>query len=512
MLLFGALIASARSTAAQSSALPSGVINLPPYVVKDQDSAPPMEKGWSYAELTDFEVLSRTTHASTQKVLRDLRILGQALEYAMPSLDAYPRTRIVLVVCNTEAEYEALVPETVTSGRPGALMYPLDEVAGGLGNGGTSHEETERFDVISKCTPMEGHGLTYIVCSFPEGTLRFDDQLCRAYVLARLAGARPRLPAFFEEGLAELAAEIVIHKDEIKVGVFSELPEAIPGPMNPIPHIGSPSTSASKRAQSAAAGGLKGRQPFDSSNSTPPMMITKETNRRLLGSNPIMPLAKVVAVEHDDPLTFQPRGLWALESEAFVHMCLYGTGRYAYGPAFGKYLAALVGTPANAESVVDPVATLAAAFDQKPTELDETLRAYVEDGSSQSTLLRPRKGSGGEMYKDPAPVEFRAAADGEIARIKGDADFLAAGIDTHLNMKGAAAKHALAAESEFAASYRRGERSPRFLAAWGLFEYRSGQDLAFARRLLEAAIAAGSTSRPASMTLDQLRGVAGTKQ
>jgi hypothetical protein len=508
LALFGAAgVATASPAPGADPSHAADVVALAPYVVKDNSAVPEKEKGWSYAEEPDLEILTQTTAASTQAIVRNLRILDQALGVVWPNLLSFPQARLTLVICNTEAKYEAMVPATIVADKPTPLAYPPDEAGGEAtagASGGATHEPLERFDVIAQSTPLRGAGLNFIVTTFPEGSLRYDDQLDRAYLLARLAAVRPRLPAFFEEGLAELAGEMVITKGGIKVGVFSSKPDTIPGSMLPTQQFGNPSTSLSQRNQSKMTR-QTGRTSLDSTVSVQSLTITKETNRRFLHYNHLLPLDAVLAVAHDAPATFQPRSIWALESEAFVHMCLYGSKPYGYPAELGKYLEAVAAAGVAPVGNADLDRIFTASFGKKPAEMESLLATYLADGMSQNTLLRPKKSGSGPMYTDPAPVIFREATDGQIARIEGNADFLAGALDAKMGAAAASAQQINAARAEFTDAYCRGERDPKLLAAWGLFEFRVGDDLTAARRVLEAAIAAGTESRPAYLALAQLR-------
>jgi hypothetical protein len=289
----------------------------------------------------------------------------------------------------------------------------------------------------------------------PRGNAHYEDQIERAYALVRLAQLHPRLPAFMEEGIAHVCVALDINSDRV----------------------------------------ISGQLPLESGEIT-----------SLVRMNRLLPLSDLISINHDAPQTFQPSGMWAIQSSIFVHLGLYGTGPYNYRKAFLQLVGTLRQNPPDSHEHTEQL--LVRAFGKPVEKVANDLRGYCEWKISENIVSRPKKGSGIKTtFIEPEPVSFVEALDGQIARIKALADLSSAALDRIHQYATGAAAHLAAAQTEYSNAYYRGARDPDMLAEWGLFLIQSdpAKNFQLSLKLLELAFAGGNRNPSACLVLGRLR-------
>jgi hypothetical protein len=193
-----------------------------------------------------------------------------------------------------------------------------------------------------------------------------------------------------------------------------------------------------------------------------------------------MSFQELFAVTHDSPTARNPIGSrWAKQATAFVHMCLYQTGK-RHQKGFVTYITRSAREPATE-------ALFKECFGSSYNDMLLELRGYLDFTNYTSLGWSAKKGEG---FPDPAPLALRDATESEVGRIKGEALLLA--------------EKPEAARAALIAPYTRGERDPRLLAALGLYERTAGRDDR-AVKFLEAATTAKVVRPLAYVELARLR-------
>jgi hypothetical protein len=197
------------------------------------------------------------------------------------------------------------------------------------------------------------------------------------------------------------------------------------------------------------------------------------------GHKRLMPLAKMFAVTHDSDTAQQAMGnrLWTKQAYAFVHMCLCGQN-LRYRQALMDFASRLDREPLSEALFKD-------CFKSDYAGMLDVLRGYLLH--TRHKFARIKLAPGDRLTA--SPLSFREATDGEVGRLKGDAQSLAG-----LNQ---------AAPLTYRQAYMQGARDPDLLAALGVAEAAAG-NTDRARAFLIAATKAGVDRPSAYVALSRL--------
>lgn len=446
------LAVAAPCFAADETPTAPGVVELPKFVVAD-DRLLPQPEAWRYAEIQGFEILTNASDKSTRRLIKDFEIFrqGLALLWPMPDRSGVPTS---LILCGKGGKFDGFIPKGKSDApdRATASLFLKNKEQTSI------ILDIEATTVNVLATDTSNDAATGTDSSLIE--IDHNKQLYREYVHYLLSKNEPRLPAWFEEGMAQI---IMAMKVEPKYITFGELEEG-----NTI------STS-----QAAVLAMNAGSDP-----STDPQVAGAPAEDRdfnvALQRKRLIKLPDLFAVAHDAPEAINPLGnnVWAKECYAFVHMCLYGRGQ-KYQKGFTTFLARSAKDGASEALFME-------CFKMNYKDMLMELKGYIDfadykkiEGKVKGTPL----GSG-------PPLELRDATQAEVGRIKGEAFMLSGQVER--------------ARAELRAPYIRGERDPSLLAAIALYEHANG-DETHVRTLLTEAVK-GKVTRPrAYVELARLR-------
>ncbi len=448
LLIFGlfaldALRGVAEELAAASKEAP---VALPAYTVTDSRDLPPPE-AWRYSEIPGFEILSNASDRETLRLLKDFQMFNQAVGIVWPALLGRSPVPVSLIICGRGGKFDAFVPKSADAGANQALASLF------LRNAEHSAIVVDfeaREIAISGLDTLGGAAAGGVENN---GYMEVDayKQLYREYVHSLLARSTPRMPAWVEEGLAQLLMGMKFDRKNIQ---FAKLED--PNTLSI-----SQAAAADQNASATDAG--------DTGAAT--AAAEDRDFNAALQRRPLMPFPEMFAVTHDSAIARNPLGSnWAKQSCAFVHMCLYGVGQ-RYQKGFVNFL---LRTSTMKEPPTEALFKECFGVSYKSMLIE--LRGYI-DFTNYKSLEWNAKGGG---FPEPAPIVLRAATEAEVGRIKGDAFIMAERMDN--------------ARVALVAPYARGERDPNLLAALGLYERSAGNDER-ARKFLEAATA-GKVVRP----------------
>lgn len=195
---------------------------------------------------------------------------------------------------------------------------------------------------------------------------------------------------------------------------------------------------------------------------------------RMLVQRRLMPFDEMFAME-----PAQRDAHWAAQCYAFVHMCLYASGK-PYQKAFIEFISRLQKEAVSEKLFQD-------CFHRNYRQIATELRGYLQYTAHTYVEFKAKKG---QELPEPPPIAIRDATASEVGRIKGET----------LRLGG----HDDAAHLTLIAPYVRGEREPRLLAALGLDEARAGHDDR-ARKFLEEAAREKAVRARAYLELARLR-------
>jgi hypothetical protein len=425
---------------AESVVVAESSIELPKYVVTDSRPLPKPER-WQYGTIPGFEVLSSASVRDARLVLEDLRLFEEALNVVWPALRGDRVTPITLVLCGGN-HFDSFVPEEVRSqdGRQGLASLFLERGASSalvvdmgasvltINASGMQSPAMQQFGIMASGIEIE-----------------FSDQLKRDYVHLLLSRLSPRLPPWFEEGLAQLLRGMEVSDTRIQ---FAKLED--------------PNEMSFAQAQAIDVARMNAAEGVEMALEAP---AEDRGFQAALARSRLMGFPELFAVKRDSALARNPVGsAWAKQCYAFVHLCLYGRG-HNYQSGFLKFVARLAKEEPSEQLFKE-------CFGVSYRSMGATLRGYVNGASYEMMEWRALKGSKG--FKGLEPVVLREATQAEVGRIKGET-YLIAG-------------HRERAQVELVTAYRRGVRAPELLAALGLFEANGG-DSAKAVGFLQAAAA-----------------------
>jgi hypothetical protein len=430
----------------------SPTIELPTVIVTDSRDLPPPEQ-WRYATIPGFEILSNASDGATQRLITEFDQFRQALGFVWPvRIGAGQITS--LIVCDRLASFESFVPEDKIRADTAmaTLLLQKDYHAAIVVNLGAT-----TLHVLSSMTDVDPSAVN----DTSAVSVEHDKLLFREYVRCLLSRAEPRLPAWFEEGLAQIVMTMQFDRRHIDVGRLED------------PNT----TSVAAGSLSMVASALEDGRGFVAGPGFPPDNPIVDPDDRgfqssLLGTG-LISLGDLFAVPHDAPETQNPlgRNRWTKEAYAFMHMCLYG-----YDGKYKKPLSAFL-IRATHEPVTE--AMFKDCFNASYNDMLIQLRSYAGTAASHWMQFRAKK-DGPDLITAPQGLTWRDATEPEVGRIKGEALAIAGKKDL--------------ARQEFTTPYLRGRRDADLLAALGTFEHDDGHDDR-ARKVLEAACQ-GKTKQP----------------
>lgn len=440
-------------------AMSGEVVELPKFVVTDTRELPPPED-WRYATIPGFEILTNASDKATQRLLRDFDMFRQALSYVWPVPDRVAQST-ALIICGRRGKFDGFVPagkssaESTTAslflrqGSRAAIIIDLQATTLNILNVDGSNDAATGTD----------SGLI---------SVEHDKQLYREYVRYLMSQSQPRSPAWLEEGLSQIIMKMSFEKRYIEFAKLED-PNTVSAQAAMVSEM---------NAASAAAGGGEGE-----TFALPGAPAEDRDFAAALRRRRLVDLDKFFAVAHDSSEAMNPLGnnRWAKQAYAFVHMCLYGF-KGKYQKAFTTFLAR-----SSREPVTE--ALFKECFKMTYKQMLMEIRGYCDFTVYEARILQSKKG-GPDLIVTPAPLALREATQSEVGRIKGEA--LAIG------------GHGKAARAELIAPYQRGERDPNLLAALGLYEKSSGEEVR-ARKFLEAAFGGKSKRADACVELARLR-------
>ncbi|MCX6953658.1 MAG: hypothetical protein NTV51_16020 [Verrucomicrobia bacterium] len=453
---FGLCLVSCGGRLAAQDVSHDKPVELPAYTVIDTRELPPPET-WYYARIAGFEVLSNASEKSTKRLVGDFQRFYQALSLVWPGVQQKAAVPTALIICGRGQQFDLFVPagekpseramasRTLRQGEQSAIVIDFETKVLNLSTPEGMAAAGATAAALTEDSVSVGAG------GDPGFAIDAYRQLYREYIRFLLSGVQPRGPAWFEEGVAQIFMAMEVTNTTIIVGKVED-----------------PNTISMQQALLNDAG-VSGTAPAED----------RDFNAAL-AKRPLLAMEKLFAVTHDSPEATSPLGgTWAKQCYAFVHWCLYGDeGRHQKD--FLTFLRRLDNEPLSEALFKD-------CFKKSYKDMLFTIRSYVEGTNYKVAGVRAGKG---QKLPTPPPFELREATEAEVGRIKGDA----------LRLAGNPA----AARKAMTTPYIRGERDPQLLAAIGLLERASNDDVR-ARKLLEAA-AQGKAARPrAYLELAQLR-------
>ncbi len=472
LLLLLALPAYAARSVSEA-ALEGEVYDLDAVTVKGERLLPKPEQ-WRYAQMDDFEVLSNAPDRVANRVLKAFQKLRFDLSVARP-MEAQPLTSFTLILCYRADAFAGFLPSDVTTAHRNGLVSQL-------------LREREKASII-----IDLNTLRYEVRTLGGAVVELEAdhslQLLREYARFLLTqGAFPP-PAWLVEGNIQLILDIESYGRVINYGkldINRGAPET--------PDDGDDPQDFSRAGEAEEE--EEDELDFDANTmenylrkfrhggalavwtADPPFSVA-------LARRELLPLDTLfAATAHDaearNPLTDLA---WSKLAHAFVHFCRFGA-MGDYEPAFERFVARLADEPPS-EALFEE------CFQLSYAEMSKKLSSHIRYTKHRYRRYMLDKGERPDLVE----VAFRDATQGEIARIKGDAQSLAG-------------LHA-AAYRTYRTGYERGERDPMLLGSLAKAELRAGKSLD-AAELIEMATESGSASPSdwttlARLTLDEAK-------
>lgn len=456
LIFFGFSCLTDQAAPPTGSDVASDVVVLPTFVVSDSRTLPPPES-WRYANGAGYEVLTQISARKTNELIEDFLLFREALRIVFPGLETSSELPVTFIFCG-RGQFEVLAPAesrsaNATVGRASYFVHGRESafVVLDLATDEVNIGNADGDDPLSARDTLAGIQVDVF------------QQLRRQYLFALYARQTTRLPAWFEEGLAQLLMRMSVDRKLIRFAVLEE-PTVDQAPESLIRE----ETDARERGFTTAA--------------TPPAPLVQRQDRdfRLaLKERRLLPFPEIFRVKRDSATAQNPLGnAWAKQSAAFVHLGLYGRDK-RFQKGFLTFLQRVSRTEPTEEFFRE-------CFGMSYADMLTELRLYIDAPTYEAFNFTAR----GEGLAVSAAVSFREATQSEIGRIKGETLFLS----------GREEPGRLA----LIAPYVRGERDAQLLAALGLAEHASGRDER-ARKFLEAAFS-GKALRPrAHLALAELR-------
>ena len=454
-VLFPLTLTAARAADDAAAAAAGPVVELPKFVVTDSRELPPPES-WRYATMPGFEILSNASDKATQRLQRDFDMFRQALSVVWPLPDrSGPPT--ALIICGRGNKFDAFAPEGggVEMARASMFLKKGERTAIVIDFQATTLNVLNVDDSNDAATGTDSSLMS----------VEHDKQLYREYVRYLLSRSEPRLPAWLEEGLAQIIMKMRFERRYIEYARLED-PNAVSAQAAMVAELNAAAAAEGEDSLQLAGAPAEDRD-----------FAAALQRRRLIDMDVFF------GIKHDAPEALNPLGnnRWAKQAYAFVHMCLYGYhGKYQ--KAFAQFLQRLAREPVSE-------AMFKECFKMSYKQMLLEIRSYCDMTVYETKIFQSKKG-GPDILVPPEPLAFRDATQSEIGRIKGET-LLLAGRDK-------------AARAELIAPYMRGERDPALLASLGLYENTYGE-APRARKFLEAAVADKTPRAEAYLELARLR-------
>jgi len=458
----GAVFVSGFQLRAQEAATVAPT-ELPAFIVEESRDLPPPE-AWRYASLPGVEVLSNASARETEVLLQEFEVFRRALAVVWPIGQHDAEPPVALILSARDGRFRDYLPaggrgeESPVALRASVLLQQRGRTAIVL-DLATKTTTLVTHDALQRAAGAEADGDTA-----PGGaadllhTVDHQRQLRREYIRQLVSGEGTRIPAWFEEGMAQLFMSMRIERNQI---VFAKVSEST---------IESRTRSTSNLTQ--------GRPPpdFQAQNRNLERAIdrlhgqTEQDFNSALYYRRLMPWPEFFAVGRDSPEALNPiAGRWAKQAQALLHLGLYGNRRQ-----YQKGFIALVRRLAD-EPMSEPL--LRECVGLTYAKLSDVMNSYIQTTAHRYYTFKLVEGT----LPKVAAIPLRDATEAEAGRING----------TALSLAG----NHTAARGVLRAAYVRGSREPALLGALGLAERAAGEDLR-ARNLLETAVAAGDIADP----------------
>jgi hypothetical protein len=291
---------------------------------------------------------------------------------------------MTLILCGTGQKFDTFVPATADTSlvtRASLLLQSSDQAAIVLNFGAKvidlKPSDAETGPPVTPTSPV-GPGVDPSTGPLGSGEevvrrqVDFYQQLYREYVRYQLSFNQPRLPAWLEEGLAQLLMGMKVDTKFIEFAKVEDPNLAVPD-------------------------------------------VEEHDFNKTLAYRGLIPLPDFFAVTHDSPEANNPlTGTWAKQAQALVHLWLYGEGK-RFNKGFAQFVA---------RSTQEPVteAMFQECFKMSYKEMLTALRIYLGNTAYVHQEFNAGKGGG---LPEPAPLVLRDATEAEAGRIKGEAEALA---------------------------------------------------------------------------------------
>lgn len=418
---------------------------------------------WNYSRIDGFEILSSAPENVTRELVRDFNEFVFALHLLSPQLRLQYPLPVTMVICGDIAQLR----ELVSGSRPSQGSSSLTHFFHG----------TDRSLILlnAQAQPLKRANGTIETAEEADRRVRllYSKRARGDYLRFLLSRVSPALPEWFQQGAADLYADMRILDDEIAVGrapafTLPNRPEKAPlsqsvGMMR-LSDGDSPNPSLQRHPGVAGHENRSGNTEASSRKDAAPFL-----------DSAALPLAELFGPAQQG----RDRILWRMECQTFVHWGLHGdNGRHA------RQMAAFV---ERARFEPPSEALFRDCFQMSYAEGWQALRTHIEITRAKYFGLRAEKG---QKLPRPAPATVRPATPSEIARLKAEAHELAGRPNE--------------ARAELIRAYRRGERDVELLAALGLSDLSAGET-ARARQFLEAATAQHTRQARAHLALAHLR-------
>jgi len=431
---------------AQAPAAEEPAIELPTFTVQDSRVLAEPE-AWRYARIEGFEVLSNASDRAATRLIEDFQRFHQALTMAWPPADVRSAVPASLILCGKGNRFDPFMPRGTAGPETGlvSLGFRDGETSAIVIDLETTNLNTvtpERLDAAVAAIAAEAgydEVASSVLGGLPDFIVDHYRQLYREYIRFVLAQSPTQVPAWLQEGISQIFMRMEFSSTSIAIGKLED-----------------PNTES--------IGGA---------------MEDRDFNKALQG-RALMPMDRLFEVKTDSTTARYPLGsLWAKQSYAFVHLCLYGND--------GKYRKPLLTFLSRLNGKEPTEELFKECFGVTYRNMLMEIRTYADFTVYKSIELRAKKG---ERFPEPPKPEFRDATEAEVGRIKGEALRMAGNKD--------------AARDALIAPYIRGGRDPQLLASLGMHEFAVGES-GRAKKFLEAAAKAQVVRPRAYLELAQLR-------
>ena len=417
----------------------------------------PKPEAWEYARIGRVEVLTQASSAKSKRLVDHFQKFRQALAIIQLAPGAPPDADLALILCDDEARFGAFNPDGKTDYNVVSHLFQDSERAAIVANVGL---KTLRTEDIALRRPTGG--------TYEELRIEHTRVIDREYTRYLLSFGRERPPPpWLIEGVAQMAMDMELTSKTIKYGLV-DISRGMPESNETEAEIDADNMiiamtgSSSETTENAAA--AVGDRPF-------PLVLQRQ---------PLIPLEQFFAVSADAPEALHPlvNSRWAKQAYALVHFCQFKRD--------GKLKDAL--TRFDERLATEPLSEslFQECFGLSYAQTLDQLKRYLNNPRHVFRHIKLARGH--ELVAED--IEFRAATQGEIARIQGDALRLA--------------NRPAAALQTYRIAYARGERDTALLAALGVAELDAGQTRR-AQTLLETATQQATARSSAWNALARLR-------